>query len=86
VPARPAGTCYAVRLVAVDPLDEDSHALLIRLYRSTRDELAAKRQYAACAQLLTSQLGTSPGPAVRDALRQQRAQAPPAGRLMDRTA
>src|SRR4051812_3002984 len=37
---------YAVRLVAMTPLQENHHALLIRLYRTVGDDAAAERQYA----------------------------------------
>lgn len=60
---------YAVRLIGINPLDENHQALLIRLYRLTGDTNAANRQFAACTDLLRTELGTSPGPAVSAALR-----------------
>lgn len=60
---------YAVRLIGINPLDENHQALLIRLYRLTGDTDAANRQFAACTDLLRTELGTSPGPAVSAALR-----------------
>ena len=63
---------YAVQLVAMTPLDENHHALLIRLYRLAGEDGAAQRQLATCARLLRTQLGTLPGPAVRAAVRETR--------------
>ena len=63
---------YAVLLVAMTPLDENHHALLIRLYRLAGEDDAAERQLAACTLLLRTQLGTLPGPAVRAAVRETR--------------
>ena len=60
---------YATRVAAMSPLDENHHALLIRLYRMTGDEAAAQRQLAICTELLERELGTTPGPAVAAALR-----------------
>jgi DNA-binding SARP family transcriptional activator len=63
---------YAVRLIAMTPLDENHHALLIRLYRMAGDEAAARRQLATCTELLGRELGVRPGAAVRAALRETR--------------
>jgi DNA-binding SARP family transcriptional activator len=63
---------YAVRLVAMTPLEENHHALLIRLYRMAGDDAAADRQFATCAALLDRELGVTPGPVVRAALREVR--------------
>ncbi len=60
---------YAVRLIGMNPLDENHQALLIRLYRLAGDEPAADRQFAACNDLFLTELGVSPGPAVQAALR-----------------
>lgn len=50
----------AVRLVAMDPLDEDSQALLIRSYAIAGDAASASRQLEACRKLLQSELGVEP--------------------------
>src|SRR4051812_19239150 len=63
---------YAVRAAAMRPLDENHQALVIRLYRLTGDDDAAARQYAACVQTFERELGVSPGPAVRAAMRESR--------------
>jgi DNA-binding SARP family transcriptional activator len=60
---------YAVRLIGMNALDENHQALLIRLYRLSGDGVAAARQFAACTELFQAELGVSPGPAVRAALR-----------------
>jgi hypothetical protein len=63
---------YAVRAVAMSPLDENHQALLIRLYRMAGDDDAAARQYAACVKAFGAELGVSPGPAVQAAIRETR--------------
>jgi DNA-binding SARP family transcriptional activator len=63
---------YAVRLVAMTPLEENHHALLIRLYRLSGDDTAAEQQLATCTGLLERELGVRPGPVVRAALRETR--------------
>ncbi len=60
---------YASELVSCDPFDEGHHALLIRTHVVAGDRTAARRQFEACQQLLRSELGTEPGPAVDAALR-----------------
>lgn len=59
---------YAVRAVAMSPLDENHQALLIRLYRLAGDNAAAEQQYAACLELFERELGVAPGNAVAAAL------------------
>lgn len=59
----------AARLVAIDPLNEHSQALLVRSYVAAGDEQAGARQLAACVDLFRRELGTDPGPAVTAALR-----------------
>ncbi len=72
---------YAVRLVATTPLDENHHALLIRLYRLDGDDAAAQRQLATCTEILERELGVEPGAVVRSALRETRRS--PRGAPMD---
>lgn len=57
----------AARVTALNPLDENYQALLIRLYRLAGDPDAAARQLAACTELLDRELGVAPGRAVREA-------------------
>jgi DNA-binding SARP family transcriptional activator len=64
---------YAVRLLALTPLEENHHALLIRLYRMAGDDAAAERQLATCTALFARELGVQPGPVVRAAMRETRA-------------
>jgi DNA-binding SARP family transcriptional activator len=63
---------YAVRAAALDPLDENHQALVIRLYRLTGDDAAAERQYAAARETFERELGVAPGVAVESALRESR--------------
>ena len=65
---------YAVRAAAMSPLDENHQALLIRLYRQTGDEDAARRQLEAYARLCEEELGVPPGAAVLAALREPTAE------------
>lgn len=60
---------FAVRAVAMSPLDENHQALLIRLYRQSGDDDTAAKQLAACTKLFASDLGVIPGPAVAAAMR-----------------
>lgn len=62
---------YAVRVVAMSPFDENHHALLIRLYRLVGDDQAAERQLVAYTDLIGRELGVSPGPAIRAAMRER---------------
>ena len=63
---------YAVRAAAMSPLDENHQTLLIRLYRLAGEDDAAEQQYAAFSEVLDSDLGVAPGPAVEAATRQAR--------------
>jgi DNA-binding SARP family transcriptional activator len=55
---------YATRLVAIDALDEGSHALLIRSHALAGDNAAASEQLERCRGILRGELATEPGPAV----------------------
>ncbi len=63
---------YASRATAMNPLDENHQALLIRLYRLAGNDAAAERQLAACTELFHRRLGTEPGPGVLAAARTRR--------------
>jgi DNA-binding SARP family transcriptional activator len=62
-------TRFATKLVGCEPFDEGYHALLIRAHAAAGDAMAARHQFETCRQLLRSELGTEPGPAVAAALR-----------------
>lgn len=62
------GPAAAVRVVAMNPLDENNQALLIRAYRTAGDDGAAALQLAACTELFARELGVVPGPAVQAAV------------------
>ena len=51
---------YAHRLVQVDPLCEESHLVLIQLYKAAGRPHAALRQYHALARVLDETLGAKP--------------------------
>lgn len=50
----------ADRLVALDPLAEPSHRLVMRLHAARGDRAAALRAYAACRATLAAELGVEP--------------------------
>jgi predicted ATPase/DNA-binding SARP family transcriptional activator len=69
------------RLLAAEPLDEDAHAALIRLFAQTGQTAAAVAQYDHLAALLARELGAEPQAATREllaAIRAGRTPAPPA--------
>jgi predicted ATPase/DNA-binding SARP family transcriptional activator len=51
---------YARRRLALDPLDEDAHRQLMRLYAWSGRRSAALRQYQDCVAILEDQLGVQP--------------------------
>ena len=63
---------YAARVAAMNPLDENHHALVIRLYRLLGDDRAAQRQYAICRETFQRELGVPVGPAVASAMHETR--------------
>lgn len=58
---------YARRVVAMNPLEENHQALLIRSFKSAGDHRAAAQQLESCTELFVRELGVAPGPAVRAA-------------------
>jgi DNA-binding SARP family transcriptional activator len=62
-----AGTAihYAQRLVALDPLNEASHRLLMGIYLQAGQHSAAIRQYELCRNILRKELGVDPQPETR---------------------
>lgn len=50
----------ARRLLAIDPLDEEVHRILMRLYSETNQRAQALRQYEVCARTLDQELGIEP--------------------------
>jgi len=59
----------AARLVALNPLDEDFQALLVRSLATAGDGVGAARHAAACRELFRRELGVAPGAALEAALR-----------------
>ncbi len=53
---------FAKRLTAYDPLREEMHRALMRLYAALGDRPAAIAQYQSCRSLLKSELGVEPMP------------------------
>jgi DNA-binding SARP family transcriptional activator len=56
---------YAQRLVALDPLNEVSHRLLMEIYLQAGQHSAALRQYELCRNILRKELGVDPQPETR---------------------
>lgn len=57
---------YAGRLVALDPLSEPHHQLLIRLHAANHDRSSALRAYHQCMRVLRRELGVEPGRETRE--------------------
>ena len=66
----------ATRLVGADPLDEDAHALLVRAFAATGDEVAVQDQLTASVDLFRRELGLDIAPALYAASRPPAAPAP----------
>lgn len=62
----PAAIRYAERLVALDPLRETHHQLLIRLHGANRDRASALRAYHQCMRILRRELGVEPSEPTRE--------------------
>lgn len=58
---------HASRAVAINPLEEGNHELLVRGLAMAGDRAAALRQVAACQDLLRRELGVEASAALRDA-------------------
>lgn len=56
----------AQRLVALDPLNEESHRHLMRIYLQAGQSNAALKQYQACEKVLRKELGIDPQPETRE--------------------
>jgi DNA-binding SARP family transcriptional activator len=81
----PEATRYAERLVAHDPLREESHRLLIQVCHSAGDRARAVRSYHVCATTLRRELGIEPSTATR-ALYESLVEGSPAGVCMPQAA
>ncbi len=66
----PAAIRHAERLVALDPLCEAHHQLLIRLHVSNLDRASALRAYHQCMGVLRRELGVAPAAATRELFEQ----------------
>lgn len=58
---------YAARAVALNPLDEGNHVLLVRSLAAAGDRAAALRQVAVCEDVLRRELGIKASAALREA-------------------
>ena len=62
----PAAIAHARRMVALDPLSEESQRALIRLLAEGGDRAAALAAYSRYAERLRTELGVAPSPATRE--------------------
>jgi DNA-binding SARP family transcriptional activator/predicted ATPase len=53
---------YARRWLALDPLHEPAHRLLMQLYAAAGQQAAARRQFEECKRLLAAELDMAPSP------------------------
>ena len=77
---------YARRWLAVAPMHEPAHRVLMELYALSGQQAAAIRQYQECVRILDDELKVKPSPetiALFDAIRTRRFQ-PTRGRTQDR--
>lgn len=58
----PAAIDLGLRAVALEPLRESAHRLVIRAHLAEGNRWEAVRQYEACARLLRHELGLAPSP------------------------
>ncbi|HJR81089.1 MAG TPA: BTAD domain-containing putative transcriptional regulator [Anaerolineales bacterium] len=56
---------YARRLVALDPLNESAHRLLMQVYIQAGQHSAALKQYQTCEKILRKELNLNPQPETR---------------------
>ncbi len=63
-----AAIAYAVRRVALAPLDEAGHADLVQHYRAAGDHTAAGRHYESYVRMLRAELGVPPGAVITTAM------------------
>jgi DNA-binding SARP family transcriptional activator len=71
-----AAVSLAMRLVELNPYEENFQELLVRGYAEAGDREAARRQASACLELFRAELGRDPGPGLTRA-----AEATPSSRL-----
>ena len=64
-----AAVHVAVRLLTFEPFDEAAHRTLMRLYAESGRRSTALRQYEACVELLSRELGVEPEAETRDLYR-----------------
>ena len=62
----PEAIPWADRLVALDPLGEAHHQLLIRLHAANSDRASALRAYHQCMRVLRREMGVEPGAATQE--------------------
>jgi len=60
----------ALRLVVLEPLEEDAHRMLMRLYMDKGRRAAALQQYQSCVEVLQRELGAEPAAETRTLYRE----------------
>jgi len=66
----------AIRLIEIDPLQEDVHRELIKIYAADGQRGLALHQYAACRRLLADELGLEPDENTESLVKEIRRQGP----------
>jgi DNA-binding SARP family transcriptional activator len=66
----PGALAHARRALAIDPLQERFHRLVMRLYERAGDRAAALTHYRVAAQTLESELGVEPDPTTQRVYRE----------------
>lgn len=73
----------ARRLLALDPLRESSHRLLMRILAQSGQRAAAIQQYQACSEILMRELEVEPDPETTRVLEEIKSPTPPAPEKAD---
>ncbi len=73
----------ARRLLALDPLRETTHRVLMKLYADKGERTLALKQYQACRDVLAAELGVSPAPETEQLAEEIRTGAARTGEAVD---
>lgn len=74
-----AAIAYAQQAIQTDPLREEAHRVLMRLYAATGRPHAALRQYRELEQIFARELATTPSASAQELAASLRAQSPQSG-------
>jgi DNA-binding SARP family transcriptional activator len=71
------GIAFGLQLLRIEPLREDVHRVLMRLYCESGQRALAARQYEQCCAILNTELGIAPMPETQNLYHQIMQDAPP---------